>query len=79
MSYHYIIKVSIIRIIPLFISVNGLKKKTIFIGITLALQNHAEESMTFIVPILEMSLQKNNISLLLHLMLGVDLEENSDW
>lgn len=34
--------------------------------------------MTFIVPILEMSLQKNNISLLLHLMLGVDLEENSD-
>lgn len=80
MSYHYIIKVSIIRIIPLFISVNGLKKKkTIFTGITLALQNHAEESMTFIVPILEMSLQKNNISLLLHLMLGVDLEENSDW
>jgi len=34
--------------------------------------------MTFIVPILEMSLQKDSISSLSHIMLAVDLEENSD-
>lgn len=53
-------------------------KITIFTGITLALQNNAKESMTFIVPILEMSLQKDSISSLSHIMLA-DLEENSDW
>lgn len=52
-------------------------KITIFTGITLALQNNAKESMTFIVPILEMSLQKDSISSLSHIMLA-DLEENSD-
>lgn len=34
--------------------------------------------MTFIVPILETSPQKDSVSSLSHIMLAVDLEENSD-
>lgn len=49
-----------------------LSKKIIFKGIILASQNH-EERMTFIMPILEMNLQKDNICSSSHIMLAVDL------
>lgn len=50
-----------------------------FTGTILASWNHSEESMTFIMPPLELNLQNANICSSSYIMLVVDLEENSDY